>query len=210
MPKRQVRRPNGKCAVCNHSERSRIELLRAQGAAVRAIGSKFGLNFYAVHRHWTFHVSEERKASLALGPVTAAALAAQVAEESTSVIDHLRAVRAGLYALYDSAVSAGDRTGGALLAGRLHENLGKMAQLTGQLAQSPLVTHQHLHLSLAESPEIAAFVEQISRILEPFPEARLAVFRAVQGLDQQQVGAAGLVSVPTPQLEQQDVEDAIE
>ena len=48
--------------------------------------------------------------------------------------DHLKTVRAGLYELYDAALSAGDRNGGALLAGKLHENLHAVARITGELA----------------------------------------------------------------------------
>jgi hypothetical protein len=170
VAKRTVK-PNGKCAVCKHPERVRIEMLRSQGAAVRALARKFGLkNHYVVHSHWTHHVSDERKASLALGPVTRQALAARVAEESESVIDHYRAVRAGLYTLYDAAVTAGDRLGGSMLAGRIHENLAAMARLTGQLASSPLVQINQQNI-FVNDPEFAQFQARLIAILARHPAA---------------------------------------
>src|SRR5580704_6758925 len=107
MPNHQ-NTPNGRCAVCPSPDRARVELLMATGAGKRALGRKFKLHFDAIGRHWLNHVTDERKAALAVGPVERVALAAQVCEESASVIDHHRAVRAGLYQLYDAALSAHD------------------------------------------------------------------------------------------------------
>jgi len=191
-------KPTGRCTACSHPERVRFELLLAGGASYRAVADKFHLGPYALRRHWINHVSEERRMALTLGPVQREALASRVAEESTSVIDHFRAVRAGLYSLYDAAVTAGDGTTGATVAGRLLECLNSMARLTGQLAASPLVQYntQNNYLQFSESPEFIAFMERVTTVLEPYPEARLAIFHAVRALDQQD-GAVELV----PQLE---------
>ena len=102
-------KPSGKCVVCAHPERVRIELLLAGGAGQKAIGRKFGMSKDCVHRHWHGHVTEQRRASLILGPVPRQALAAQVCEENTSGLDNLRIVRAGLWNQYDCALEAGDR-----------------------------------------------------------------------------------------------------
>src|SRR5690349_4316515 len=104
-------KPNGHCRVCQHVERGRIELLLAAGASIRAISAKFTLPYDGLRRHWLLHVSDERKARLKLVPVQQAALAARISKESESVLDHFKAVRAGLYELYEAALEAGDRTG---------------------------------------------------------------------------------------------------
>jgi hypothetical protein len=173
---------NGRCTVCCHLERVRIELLLAGGAAHRAIGRKYRLTHHAVGRHWAGHVSEERKAALVIGPVSREALASHLAEESSSVIDHYRAVRAGLYALYDAAVTAGDRNGGALLAGRLHENLAAMARLTGQLAASPLVQVNQTNIFFND-PAFASFQADLIRVLSRHPEARNEVIAEFERLE---------------------------
>lgn len=180
-------KPTGSCKTCVHPERVRIELLLAGGASRRAVAGKYHLGHHALARHWRNHVSDERRTALTLGPVQREALASRVAEESTSVIDHFRAVRAGLYSLYDAAVTAGDGTTGATVAGRLLECLNSMARITGQLASSPLVQYntQNNYLKFSESPEFIAFMERMTVLLEPYPEARLAIFHAVRALDQQ-------------------------
>jgi len=86
------KKPNGRCSVCTHVERLRIELLVATGAHQRAVAKKFGISKDALSRHWLSHVDDERRVALQFGPVERERLASLVAEESTSVIDHFRAV----------------------------------------------------------------------------------------------------------------------
>jgi hypothetical protein len=175
-------KPNGKCTVCTHTERVRLELLLAGGASLRSVARKYGLSHYAVGRHWTGHVSDERKANLVLGPVQRQALAARVAEESSSVIDQLRIVRAGLFQTYDTALTAGDRLSIGMIAGRLHENLRDVARLTGQLATSPLVMQQTNNFFVGD-PAFARFQAQLIAALRPFPDARSAVIRQFETLE---------------------------
>lgn len=167
--------PNGQCRACQHVERARIELLLASGASIRSVAKKFDVEYFCLRRHWQKHVSDERKGRLVLGPVQREALAARVSEESESVLDHFKAVRAGLYQLYQGALEAGDRNGGALLAGRLHENLNSLARLTGELAQSPLVIQQTTNILI--SREVVFLQAAILRALVQYPEARIAVIR---------------------------------
>lgn len=173
---------SGGCTVCGHVERTRIELLLAGGAGQHAVGRKYGLSKDSVHRHWKNHVSDERRAALIMGPVQRMSLSAQVSEEAESVIDHYRAVRAGLYRLYDAALEAGDRNGGALVAGRLLTCLDAMGRLTGQLADSPLIQH-NVQNNFYLLPEFASFQADLIRALSRFPEARAAVLAEFERLD---------------------------
>jgi hypothetical protein len=160
----------------------RCELLLASGASLRSVARKYQVAYDALRRHWRNHVSDERRSALMFGPVQREALASHLAEESSSVIDHYRAVRAGLYALYDAAVTAGDRSGGALLAGRLHENLAAMARLTGQLAQSPLIQHNTVNVFMHD-PAFARFQSDLILVLSRFPDARAAVLAEFERLE---------------------------
>ncbi|MGO9036431.1 MAG: hypothetical protein ACLPV2_04795 [Steroidobacteraceae bacterium] len=178
--------PSRKCAVCGHADQVRIELLLAGGAGQKAVGTKFGISKDSIHRHWHGHVTMERRAMLVMGPVPRQALAAQIAEENTSVLDNLRIVRAGLYKQYDAALEAGDRTVGALLAGKLHQNLQITAKITGELASSPLVSitnNQNNVSMLVESPEFSAFQARLIGALRNFPEARAAVIKEFERIE---------------------------
>jgi hypothetical protein len=187
----------GGCRVCVHAERLRIELLLAGGAGQTAVGAKYSLSKDSIHRHWHAHVTDERRAALLLGPVQRMNLSAQVAEESDSVIDHHKAVRAGLYTLYEAAVTAGDRTGGALLSGKLTEVNNSIAKICGQLATSPLVlinNSQTTITALTDSTAFRAFQARLIAVLARHPEARDEVMREFERLD----GAAAVSPAPAP------------
>lgn len=175
-------RPTGRCTVCRHLERTRIELLLAAGAGRPAVATKFGLSKDAVYRHWHAHVSEERKAALLLGPVQVQALASKVAEESESVIDHHKATRAGLYEFYRAALEAGDKTSGALVAGRLTEVNNSIGRITGELAQSPLVQRNTVNVFM-QTREFAEFQARLIAVLSRFPNAREAVIAEFERLE---------------------------
>ena len=175
-------RPSGRCGVCGHQECTRIELLLAGGAGQKSVADKFGLSKDSVHRHWHGHVTAERKAALLLGPVQVQALAAKVAEESESVIDHHRATRAGLYQFYRAALEAGDKTSGAMLAGRLTEVNNSIARITGELAQSPLVQRNTVNVFM-QSREFAEFQGRLIAVLNQYPQAREAVIAEFEKLE---------------------------
>jgi hypothetical protein len=175
--------PSVLCKACAHPERVRIELLLAGGAGQRPLARKFGLTHHALGRHWRAHVSEERKASMVLGPVQRMNLSAQLSEESASAIDHYRATRAGLYRLFDAALEAGDRTGGAMVAGRLLNCLDSMARLTGELASSPLIQNNTQVNNFYLEPAFASFQADLIRALSRFPEARAAVLKEFERLE---------------------------
>jgi hypothetical protein len=154
----------------------RIELLLAGGAGKKAIGRKFGLSKDSVHRHWRNHIPEERRAALILGPAQRQALSAQVAEESASVLDHYRAIRAGLYTFFTAALEAGDRMTGAHVGGKLKDVNDSIAKLTGELSQSPLVQHNTLQVVMG-NPQVQGFLQELACELKPYPDALGAVVR---------------------------------
>jgi hypothetical protein len=171
----------------------------AGGAGQTAVGRKYGMSKDSVHRHWRDHVPQERRAALIMGPVPRQALAAQVCEENTSVLDNLRIVRSGLWNQYDQALAAGDRFGVAILAGKLHNNLQITAKITGELASSPLVsiTNNQQNVSmLMESPDFAAFQTRLVAVLRDYPEARIAVLAEFERLE----AAADTPPSDVPQL----------
>lgn len=173
--------------MCRHPERARVEVLLAGGGAShRAVAKRFSLSRHAVDRHWMNHVTDERKACLILGPVEREALSSRVAEESGSLLDHFKAIRSALYDLLVKAHAAGDGQTGAMLSGRLHENLNSIARLTGELASSPLVQINQQTNNIASfmaEPGFMVFQADLIRVLSRFPDARAAVIDAFRKLE---------------------------
>jgi len=162
------------CKVCNHPERGRIEVLIAGGAAQVAVARKFNLSKDTVHRHWHSHVDTERRSMLIFGPAERQSLAAQIAEESSSVIDHYRAIRAGLYRFFTTALKAGDAQNGIQAGAKLKDINDSIAKLTGELASSPLVQNNTLNVVM-ESPQVQTFLQELAGQLKPYPDALRAV-----------------------------------
>ena len=185
-------RRKAQCTVCNHEALTRIELLLVAGTSQRSIARKYGLSKDAVSRHWLAHVTPERRAQLIMGPVQKMELESRVSEECSAVLDHHRATRSGLYTLFRAALEAGDRSGGALLAGRLTEVNREISRLTGQLIDSPLITNNTVNV-FVNDPGFMTFMNELAEVLGPYPEARRAVALKFEALERE--------AAPVPQLE---------
>jgi hypothetical protein len=180
-----------RCQICRHSERWRIELLRAGGAGIDALAAKFGVERDAVWRHWHNHVSPEMKAKWLCGPAELANLAEKAAEEGDSVLDYLRMIRTVLTGQLAAVSEAGDARSAAYVAGRLTHTLEAIARVTGeigQLAQTINVTNNVA--ILAEHPAFLKVQASILRALAPYADARAAVVMALRDLDAERAPVA--------------------
>src|SRR5262249_57132713 len=88
--------PTGRYQGCNHPERVRIERFLGAGAWIKGAARKFDIDYHALRRHWTNHVSAEARAGYVAGAeATKDQLEEFVADESLGLIDHYRIVRDG-------------------------------------------------------------------------------------------------------------------
>jgi hypothetical protein len=172
-----------------------MERALASGASLRAVAREHKLSYHSLWRHWTNHVSPEQRARYIAGPeISKDRLAKAVADESLSIIDHLRIVRGALYGAFDTAISVGDRLLLDRIAGRLHENLRDCARLTGELRSGFLI--QNNNISISESPDFARACAAIIGALGPYPDARSRVIEALRALDRAAVPAIEHVKSP--------------
>jgi hypothetical protein len=175
---------NHRCAVCRHPERWRIELLRAGGAGLDALATKFELTRDAIHRHWHKHVTPEMKANYLCGPAQLAELAEKAAIEGDSVLDHLKMIRTVLSGQLVAMTEAGDGRGAAYVSGRLTATLEVIGKITGELGD---LARSHLtingNVAIVNSPEFAKVQALMLKALAPYPEARGAVVLALRDMD---------------------------
>jgi len=170
----------GRCKICRHSERVRLERLLAGGASYRSVAKKFGLSYDATRRHWIGHVSDELRAAYIAGANrTKQDLEAMAADESLGLLDHYRIIRGRLYRAFDSASIADDGHGVATLAGRLHENLAGAARLTGELHRGGIIVNNNFTVDPGYMRAIGAIVAAVA----PFPEARREVIAALRRIE---------------------------
>lgn len=132
-----------RCTICNHPERTRIEMLRIAGTSLDALVKRFELGDGGrdrLWRHMKAHVSDADRAAL-VADIPLSELAARAAAENMSLLDYLKVVRGGLMQLFLAAVAAGDLNGSPRVAGRLLESLRDIAELTGELMRGAPVTN---------------------------------------------------------------------
>jgi hypothetical protein len=185
---------SSKCVVCRHSDRWRIELLKAGGAGIDALAKKFDVSRDSIDRHWHRHVSAESKATYLCGPAELATIAERAAIEGDSVLDYLKMCRTTLVAQLAAVSEAGDARGAAFVANSLTRVLESIARVTGELselARSTINVHGNVSI-LTESPAFARVQATMLRALADYPAARAAVVLALRSLDTEgaQAGAA--------------------
>jgi len=151
-----------RCSICQLGREGTIDLLHiekllADGARMRPVGEKFGINWYALRRHW-LGVSAEQKNYLKFGSkLSREALTAAADEERLCTIDHLRVIRVGLHRTFQKAVEVGDFHAVANLARALDDNVERGARLTGEWKDEPrTVTNNIAIMNLGSHPSSAA------------------------------------------------------
>jgi hypothetical protein len=184
------------CQVCEHEERWRLELLRASGASLDSLATKFGVHRDAIWRHWNRHVSDEAKSSYLCGPAEMASLAQKAAAEGDSVLDYLRMCRSTLVAQLAAMGEAGDARAVGYIAGQLTKTLETMAKVTGEIGDlARSVTINNTNVAVLNHPQFASVQATLLRALAPFAEARMAVVAALRDLDSGNARAGSPVKV---------------
>ena len=187
---------SSKCAVCRHSDRWRIELLKAGGAGIDALAKKFDVSRDSIDRHWHRHVSAESKATYLCGPAELATLAERAAIEGDSVLDYLRLCRTVLTGQLAAMAEAGDARGAAMVAGQLTRTLEAIARVTGEIGELARSTINIGSVSiLTDSPAFARVQATMLKALADHPAARNAVVLALRSLDAENAQAPAAAKV---------------
>lgn len=144
----------------------------ADGARLKPVGEKFGVNWCALRRHW-LEVSDGRKTYLKFGSkLSRQALTAAADDEKLGSLDHLRLIRAGLHRAFQKALQLGDLNAVANLARVLDDNVERSCRLTGEWKDE---VRSVTNVAILAMPAVAPIISGISRALADFPEARAAV-----------------------------------
>ena len=126
--------PTGRCTVCRHPQRGRIDYLAATGQAITPLAEQFEVNHHALRRHFANHVTADFKHAAQIGPFQSEErLRSLCADAGTSVIENLRSIHAGLVARWLRAVEGGNDHALVTLSRALHENLRMQGQITREL-----------------------------------------------------------------------------
>jgi len=152
-----------KCTICGHKKNKVIDSLLINGTPYRNITKRFGMSITSLSRH-NSHLSKTLvKAKDAKESAHADSILEQVKDLQTKALEILsKAEEIGDYRACTSAINE---------ARKCLELLGKLA---GELRDGQTV-------NVIVSPQWVSLRTTIIKALEPHPEAKFTVLRALQG-----------------------------
>jgi hypothetical protein len=152
------------CSVCTHPDAVEInEALVIAGASNRGVASRYGLSQAAVDRHKKHIPQLLVKASQALEIVTA-----------DDLLDKVRDLTRRTEGLLDRAEDEGDLNTAFRGVAQLRSNLELLGRLLGELQEGTTI-------NIIQNPQWLQLRAVIVGALEPHPEAKSAVVKALEG-----------------------------
>ena len=151
------------CTVCSHPAREAIDEALVEGVAFPALAAKYGVSKDALSRHKAKHLP----AKLVM------ARAAEEVAQADSLLDQVRDLQARAHRILDKAEDAGDLRTALGAIREVRGNLELLARLLGELNEQPVV-------NLNLSPEWLELRAVVVTALEPYPEAKEGVLRAIK------------------------------
>ncbi|MGY8681195.1 hypothetical protein Q2941_25855 [Bradyrhizobium sp. UFLA05-153] len=172
----------GSCQVCNSPHRHSIDVALAHGLGHDAIGKRYDISPHSVQRHGKNHLSPQMRAAVqhALHPSTVDLDALKVSE-GENLLHHLVHQRARIGQHIELAVATGDASAAIRGEAAITNNLQLVSKLLGVLVNVHETRHQHI----LTHPDYLRLREVLLRALAPFTEARIAVGRALAGMETQ-------------------------
>src|SRR5918995_4619545 len=151
------------CSVCTHDERDSIEDAFIVGTPKRRIASHYGVSERAV-RH---HLREHLPALLAL------ARDAERAARADSLLDRIEVLQSRTLAILEATEETGEHRTALAAIREARNNLELIGEVTKELNRAPI-------LNLSLHPEYIEARTLIVQALEPYPQAKGAVVRALE------------------------------
>ncbi len=152
------------CTVCTHPQRDEIDAALVAGVALRNIAKRFDTSPTAVFRHKGEHLPAK---------LVMAQEAAEVAE-ADDLLGQVRDLQRRAHNILDKAEEAGELRVALSAIREARGNLELLAKLLGELDDRP-------QINVLVSPEWLELRTVVIGALEPYPDARGSVLRALEG-----------------------------
>jgi transposase-like protein len=153
------------CTVCSHPEKEEIDRLLVRGDSIAGIARDFAVSEDALKRHFDNHVPKTLAASPSAKEIT----------DADKLLFEIEEVKNRALRLLDKAENAQDtRVYGppSQYLKEFREYVRLMAELSGKLAAQPQIT-------IINHPQWIELRTVIIEALDPYPDAKAAVVRAI-------------------------------
>jgi hypothetical protein len=153
------------CTACAHPDRRKIDKALVDGVSERTIAGRYGLTKSTVHRHATGHIPA----------LLTKAHAVEVVASADDLLGQVTALKIRALGLLTTAEKANDTRAAILACREVRECVSLLAELAGKIDKAPKI-------NVLVMPEWTSLRETILRALVPYPEARLTLSRALDGV----------------------------
>jgi len=152
------------CTICRHEDRAEVERALVQREPYRHIATRYDVSTGALQRHAREHLPE----------LLAKAHEAEQAARADELLMDVRRLQEKTLLTLQRAEASGEWAVLLRAVREARENIELLARLRGELDMRPVI-------NLVLSPEWLELRALIVGALEPHPEARGAVLRAIEG-----------------------------
>ncbi len=150
------------CSVCGHEKRAEINEALLAGEPYRSIAKRYEASESAVYRHKLEHLPVT---------LTKAQEAAEVAQ-ADNLLEQVRSLQGRALTILDKAEASGELRTALAAIREARGNLELLAKLLGELQQEGTI-------NITVSTEWLTIRSLIVQAVQPYPEAREAVLRAL-------------------------------
>lgn len=150
------------CTICSHEDRREIDRALVGGTAKRRIAADFSVSESAVWRHFREHLPE----------LLSRAYEAEQTAEADKLLTDIRRLQAKTLLMLQEAEKSGDLRTALAAVREARNNIALLAELRGHLDRRP-------QINFVFSPEWLELRALIVGALEPHPDARESVLRAI-------------------------------
>ena len=171
-----------RCSICAHPKRHQIEIGLTHHVPMRALAIRFECSQDAIHRHRTNHLTPQTRAAiLAAQRPSVVDLESLQRSESEGILAQLVTQRARLQQHSDLALELGNSSAAISAEKAITSNLELVARLLGSIVQR----HEVTRTSILISADYLQLRQSIVTALRPYPDAAMAVGRALHDLETQ-------------------------
>jgi hypothetical protein len=150
------------CTICSHPHRGDIDRALVSGESFRNIAERFGTSAAALHRHSGEHLPAK----------LVKAREEEDIRQALDVVKQLKAINSASLNILEEARDEGEPDRALRAVDRIHKQVELQAKLLGELDDRPQV-------NVLVSPEWVQLRTTIITALEPHPQARESVLRAI-------------------------------
>ncbi|MCH7536116.1 MAG: hypothetical protein IH948_10330 [Bacteroidetes bacterium] len=150
------------CTVCSNPKRKEIDQLLINGNSIRAIASQFKLNRSSLQRHNKSHILKRLSKSNEAKEIA----------NAENLIEQVRSLQKEALSILKEAKKKKDLKTAVLAINSAKGVLELLGKLLGELNESP-------QINILVVPEWIKLRTKILIALEPYPEAKYAILKAV-------------------------------